>query len=78
MSHRGYRPPSQPRTVRTQAEDIGTSAAGFGGEVPYDGPAGIPVGTPGAGGVYEDQAEQARPPAGTGVRQRGPADPTPY
>ena len=78
MKHRGTRPPGQPRTVRTQAEDIGTSAQGFEPDLPYDTSGGRPMAHPGSAGTYYDMADQARPPAGEGKRQRTSADPKPY
>lgn len=49
----GPKPSAQPRTLRTIAEQKGTVPNGF-----IDGgvaPSGLPVGTPGAEQVYQDQ-----------------------
>lgn len=55
MAFYGVHPPAQPRTLRTIAEDKGTSPAGFvdGGVAPGSG---LPISMPGALERYSDYA----------------------
>lgn len=75
MKHRGIRPPAQPRTLRSIAEEKGTVPAGFPADLAYDDEAGAPVGA-GVAGTYRDSAEQARPSPGAG--QAKGSDPKPF
>lgn len=77
MGFKGVRPPGQPRTLRSIAEDKGSTPASREGELPYDANAGVPQGTPGAG-TYTDGAAAARPASGAAKRGASPADKTPF
>lgn len=81
MKHSGVRPPAQPRTLRTIAEDKGSAANGFEGigeTDQYDKDEGVPTAHPGTGGSYNDVAQAAKP--GKAMARRGltPSDPKPF
>lgn len=77
MTFRGTKPSAQPRTLRTIAENKGTTPAGFDGGEAYDAQAGLPAGALTAGQRYEDPAAAAAQ-QGSAVRKTTAADPKPF
>lgn len=57
MPFRGRVPDTQPRTLRSSAEQKGTAPARFPEDVPYSHDAGCPLETVGASTTYRDNAD---------------------
>lgn len=57
MPFRGRVPDTQPRTLRSNAEQKGTTPGGFPADVPYSHDAGCPLETVGAATTYHDNAD---------------------